>query len=229
MFVKRHAPLRILSEEAMATLDRGLPHVAELGMRVSAARGVRVAARRGADSWRTKPGPLRPRLDLEQVAKAPACSPWQARTRANPRTSRTATWSFARSMAARFILRGPNVRSMQEGRLPRPHRAPGPVLPRLDSVAGGHLRSEDRPLAVPATSTWSRSADVPPISRTWARSLRPSTRSTDSAMGDNPLRGAEAIDRICPGSSILLSVTAPANLSALLYTTCMPLLHFSST
>jgi trimethylamine---corrinoid protein Co-methyltransferase len=207
MFKNEMPRYEILSEEAMATLDRGWRRiVSELGVEFLLPEAVEVL--RGAGQIVEDENRVRfdPDWILEQVAKVPPQFELQARNPANTRTIGGDNMVFAPVYGCPFIREGDVRRDAKMADFENLVKL-AQAFGELDSPGGTICEPEDRPLdsrhldMVYALQTLS---DKP-----YMGSVTSAPNAADTiAMGEILFGGAEAIER-SPASISLINVNSP--------------------
>jgi trimethylamine--corrinoid protein Co-methyltransferase len=207
MFKNEMPRYEILSEDAMATLDRGWRRiVSELGIEFLLPEAVELLRDAGQiveDENRVR---FDPEWILEQVAKAPAQFDLQARNPANTVTIGGDNMVFGPVYGCPFIREGEVRRDAKMADFENLVRL-AQAFPELDSPGGTICEPEDRPLdsrhldMVYALQTLS---DKP-----YMGSVTSGPNAADTiAMGEILFGGAEAIER-APVSISLINVNSP--------------------
>ena len=207
MFVNAMPRYEILSEEAMATLDRGWRRiVSELGIEFLLPEAVELL--RGAGQIVEEENRVRfdPEWILEQVAKAPSEFELQARNPANTAHIGGNNMVFAPVYGCPFIRDGDVRRDAKMADFENLVRL-AQTFPELDSPGGTICEPEDRPLdsrhldMVYALQTFS---DKP-----YMGSVTSGPNAADTIrMGEILFGGREAIERT-PASISLINVNSP--------------------
>ncbi len=179
MFVNDMPRYEILSEEAMATLDRGWRRiVAELGIEFLLPEAVELLRDAGQiveDENRVR---FDPEWILEQVAKAPAEFELQARNPANTAHIGGNHMVFAPVYGCPFIREGDVRRDAKMADFENLVRL-AQFFPELDSPGGTICEPEDRPLDSPPPRHGLRAADALRQALHGLGHLRPQRRRHD--------------------------------------------------
>jgi trimethylamine---corrinoid protein Co-methyltransferase len=207
MFNNRMPRYEILSEEAMATLDRGWRRiVSELGIEFLLPEAVEVLRGAGQIVEDTNRVRFDPEWILEQVAKAPSEFELQARNPANTVTIGGDSMVFSPVYGCPFIREGDVRRDAKMADFENLVRL-AQFFPEMDSPGGTICEPEDRPLdsrhldMVYALQTLS---DKP-----YMGSVTSGPNAADTiAMGEILFGGAEAIER-APASISLININSP--------------------
>ncbi len=207
MFTNEMPRYEILSEEAMATLDRGWRRiVSELGIEFLLPEAVELLRDAGQiveDENRVR---FDPEWILEQVAKAPREFELQARNPANTVTIGGDNMVFSPVYGCPFIREGDVRRDAKMADFENLVRL-SQYFPEMDSAGGTICEPEDRPLD-------SRHLDMVYALQTLADkpymgSVTSGPNAADTiAMGEILFGGAEAIER-APVSISLININSP--------------------
>ena len=169
MFVNSMPRYEILSEDAMAVIDRGWRRlVSEIGIEFLLPEAVELLTRPARSLEDENRIRFDPEFILEQVAKAPREFELQARNPANTAHIGGDHMVFAPVYGCPFIREGDTQTRRQDGRLREPRqalarRSPSSTPPAARSASPRTGRSTR------ATSTWCSRSRRCPTSRTWDR------------------------------------------------------------